>query len=138
MEADFAFCEGAEAPAGEVAVAVLVAAEDLTDSCAGTAGEIWRDGVGVCAGGIDLLAVDVGITLVISWREVVRRRLVIGRLNERKIEDESLIFFPMEPDGLSMRRYSTSLYDRGEIDSRWSGVMWQVTRATCGCDGGDA
>ena len=27
------------------------------------------------------------------------------------------------------------LYDRGDIDSQWSGVMWQVTQARCGCDG---
>jgi len=43
--ATFAFCAGAEGPAGVVLVAVLMAAEDLTGSCAGTAGEIKEVGV---------------------------------------------------------------------------------------------
>jgi hypothetical protein len=44
-EADFAFCAGAEAPAEDGIDAVLMAPEDLTGSCAGTAGEIECVGV---------------------------------------------------------------------------------------------
>jgi len=43
--ATLAFCAGAEGPAGVVLVAVLMAAGDLTGSCAGTAGEIGEAGL---------------------------------------------------------------------------------------------
>jgi hypothetical protein len=51
--ADFAFCAGAEAPAEDGIDAVLMAPEDLTGSCAGTAGEIEWVGVG-CVVGLSL------------------------------------------------------------------------------------